>query len=93
MTIKYVIHAKEWRDKINGNTYHSTRVLNTQNNLMIACPFTYGYGSQFLQSASDSMIKNKWIEKPLKSLDFLQVHNIVENNCKKKDVIEWGKVA
>ena len=93
MTIKYVIHAKEWRDKINGNTYHSIRVLNTQNNLMITAPFQYGYGSQFLQSASDVMIKNEWIEKPLKSLDFLQVHNIVENNCKKKDVIEWGKAA
>ena len=90
MTIKYVIHAKKWRDKINGNTYHSIRVLNTQNNLMITAPFQYGYGSQFLQSASDVMIKNEWIEKPLKSLDFLQVHNIVENNCKKKDVIEWG---
>jgi len=93
MTIKYVIHAKKWHDKINGNTYHSIRVLNTQNNLMITAPFQYGYGSQFLQSASDTMIKNEWIDKPLKSLDFLQVHNIVENNCKKKDVMEWGKTA
>jgi hypothetical protein len=28
--IKYVIHAKKWRDKINGNTYHAARVLDTK---------------------------------------------------------------
>ena len=89
--IKYVIHAKEWRDKINGNSYHSVRVLNTQNNLMIASPFTYGYGSQFLQTASDRMLKAGWIKERLKNLDFQEVQNIIEKNCKKKDVIDHGK--
>ena len=89
--IKYVIHAKEWRDKINGNSYHSVTVLNTQNNVMIASPFTFGYGSQFLQTASERMIKQGWIKERLKSLDFLQVHNIIEKNCKKKEVISHGK--
>jgi|TARA_R110000824_G_scaffold399_1_gene2864 hypothetical protein len=91
--IKYVIHAKEWRDKINGNSYHSATVLNTQNNLMLSCPFTYGYGDQFLQTASNKMLKEGWIKEGLKSLDYLQIHNIIEKNCKKKDVIEWGQVA
>ena len=89
--IKYVIHTKKWRDKINGNTYHSVRVLNTQNNLMIASPFTYGYGDQFLQTASEAMIKQSWIKERLKSLDLLEVHNIVEDDCKKKEVINHGK--
>ena len=89
--IKYVIHAKEWRDKINGNSYHAVNVLNTQNNLMKASPFTYGYGDQFLQTASEAMIKQGWIKERLKNLDFLQVHNIIEKNCTKKEVISHGK--
>ena len=58
---------------------------------MIASPFTYGYGSQFLQTASERMIKQGWIKERLKNLDFQEVHNIVEENCKKKDVIDHGK--
>ena len=91
--IKYVIHAKTWRDKINGNTYHSATILNTKNNLMISSPFSYGYGNQFIQSASDVMLKYKWIDKPLKSLDYLNIHMIVENDCKKKDVENHGLCA
>ena len=91
MTIKYVIHSKKWRDQVNGNTYHAVNVLNTQNNLMIASPFTYGYGDQFLQTASEAMIKQGWIKERLKNLDFLQVHNIIEKNCTKKEVISHGK--
>ena len=53
--IKYVIHSKKWRDKLNGNTYHSVRVLNTQNNSLIAAPYQYGYGDQFMQSAQASL--------------------------------------
>jgi len=91
--INYVIHAKKWRDKTNGNTYHSTTILNTQNNLMISSPFTYGYGDQFIQSASDIMVKEKWIDKPLKGLDYQNIHMIVENDCKKRDVINHGLCA
>jgi len=88
--IKYIIHVKKWRDKTNGNTYHSAIILNTQNHLMIAAPFQYGYGDQFLQSASDVMIKEKWIDKPLKALDYQNIHIIVDNDCKKRDVEKWG---
>tara|TARA_X000001388_G_C2160291_1_gene95897 strand:+ start:300 stop:575 length:276 start_codon:yes stop_codon:yes gene_type:complete len=89
--IKYVIHSKKWRDSINGNTYHSARILNTQNNEMIATPFKYGYGSQFIQSASDIMLEKKWINKPLKSTDFLEIHIIDQDSCKKKEVEKWGQ--
>ena len=88
--IKYVIHAKKWRDKINGNTYHSAQILNTENNLMIASPFTYGYGEQYIQSASQRMIKQGWIKEPI-TRNLQQVHIIAENDCKKKEVISHGK--
>ena len=88
---KYGIHPKKWRDKINGNTYHSAQILNTENNLMIASPFTYGYGEQYIQSASERMIKQGWIKERLKGIDLQQVHIIAENDCKKKEVISHGK--
>ena len=89
--IKYLIHSKKWRDCVNGNTYHAVRILNNQNNSMIAAPFQYGYGEQFIQSASEVMIKNGWIKEKLKGLDFQEIHIIDQDDCKKKEVINWGK--
>ena len=82
--IKYVIHSKKWRDKLNGNTYHSVRVLNTQNNSLIAAPYQYGYGDQFMESAKKVMNKAGWIEDKFTPEDYLQIHIIDEDNCKKK---------
>jgi hypothetical protein len=89
--IKYIIHSKKWRDKKNGNTYHSVRIINNENHEGIVAPFRYGYGSQFLQSASDVMIKKGWIKEKLKGTDFLNIHVIDQDDCKKRDVKEWGK--
>ena len=89
--IKFVIHSKKWFDKVNGNTYHAVRILNTQNNLMIAAPFQYGYGEQFIQSASEVMLKNNWIKEKLKGIDFQEIHIIDQDDCKKKEVINFGK--
>jgi len=89
--IKYVIHAKKWRDKLNGNTYHSVRILNTQNNVMIAAPFQYGYGDEFMQSAKEVMIKNNWIKDKFTPENYLETHIITENDCLKKEVIKWGE--
>ena len=91
--IKYVIHAKKWRDKVNGNTYHAARVLDTQAQLQIAVPFQYGYGDQFISSSSNEMIKHGWIKEKLSGTDFLNIHIICENDCKKTDVKKWGDVA
>ena len=89
--IKYLIHSKKWRDCVNVNTYHAVRILNNQNNSMIAAPFQYGYGEQFIQSASEVMINKGWIKEKLKGLDFQEIHIIDQDDCKKKEVINWGK--
>ena len=91
--IKYVIHAKKWRDKVNGNTYHAARVLDTQVQLQLIVPFQYGYGDQFVSSSSNEMIKRGWIKEKLSGTDFLNIHIICENVCKKTDVKKWGGVA
>ncbi len=88
--IKYVIHAKKWHDKVNGNTYHASRVLDTQAQLQLKVPFQYGYGDQFVSSSSNEMIKQNWIKEKLKGLDFQNIHIICEDNCKKKMLLSGG---
>tara|TARA_R100000655_G_scaffold24026_2_gene48311 strand:+ start:562 stop:840 length:279 start_codon:yes stop_codon:yes gene_type:complete len=91
--IKYVIHAKKWFDKVNGNTYHSVRVLDTVRQLQLKVPFQYGYGNHYITTSQDEMIKQGWIKENFKHTDFLNLHYICEEDCKKKDVVAWGKVA
>lgn len=47
--------GKRWFQKVYGNTYHSCKVLVSYDGFSWEeigyCPFTYGYGSQYLQSA------------------------------------------
>ena len=50
------INAKEWRDKINGNSYFSSDVtLNygMQNEETIKLPFQYGYGDQYYYASME----------------------------------------
>ena len=91
--IKYVIHAKKWRDKTNGNTYHASRVLDTKRQLQLAVEFQYGYGDHFRTTAQKELIKQGCIKENFNSLDYQNIHIVVEDNCKKRDVINWGKVA
>jgi len=51
--IKYVIHAKKWFDKVNGNTYHAVRVLDTVRQLQLKVPFQYGYGDHYRTTSQD----------------------------------------
>ena len=91
--IKYVIHSKKWHDKVNGNTYHSSRVLDTKRQLQLAVEFQYGYGDHFITTAQKELIKQGWIKENFNSLDYQNIHIVVQDNCKKRDVINWGKVA
>ena len=43
---KYIATTKEWRDKVNGNSYFSTRIEDIENDKMYILPFQYGYGDQ-----------------------------------------------
>jgi len=88
--IKYVIHAKKWRDKINGNTYHAARVLDTQKQLQLTVPFRYGYGDHFITTAQDEMIKQGWIKEKFNHIDFSMIHFVSEEDCKKREVVAWG---
>jgi hypothetical protein len=59
--IKFIGVAVRWFDKYNGNTYHSVRITRTRDGAVIACPFEYGYGDQYRQTALEAMAKAKWL--------------------------------
>ena len=53
----YVIDAKRWFDRVNGNTYHSVSVFKN-GELLDRVPFTYGYGSHYEQTALELLQKH-----------------------------------
>jgi len=61
--IKFTAIAKKWHDKVNGNTYHSVRIIRNKDGKILACPFQYGYGDQYQQTALAAMCKAGWIPK------------------------------
>lgn len=101
MKIKTIdINAKEWFDKINGNSYFSVELIvnyGLKSSKTYLIPSQYGYGSHYEDEA-----KEKLIEKKLIQLDdkvalwrYCQDNNIImrsnkQRNCLKKDVIKHG---
>ena len=83
MKIKYIATVKEWRDKINGNTYFSACIDDIQKQKNYKIPFQYGYGSQ-----SEFEIKKYLGLKGFNSE--LPIKFITITNCKQREVIKHG---
>ena len=60
-SIKYICNAIKWRDKINGNTYHSVKITRVKDKKVIYGEFQYGYGTQYETTALDAMADAKWL--------------------------------
>lgn len=58
---KFVCNAVKWFDKMNGNTYHSVRVIRVKDKAVIARAFTYGYGDGYRQTALQRMLDACWL--------------------------------
>ena len=97
MKIKTIdITAKEWFDRVNGNSYFSAIVtLNygMKNSKSIALPFQYGYDDHYKTVALEEMQKQKLITKTNNPLwRFCGENNIIlrcykQENCKKREVV------
>ena len=67
MKIKTIdIQAKQWFDKINGNSYFSANITinygtDTQQNIFL--PFQYGYGDHYQDMAGQELLKLKLVKK------------------------------
>ncbi len=93
------IHGKEWFDRINGNSYHSVRVIinyGTPTQKTLVGSFRYGYGNSYEQTAgellADEVGESKYIY-PLWS--WCNDRNIVlrsdiQRKCLKRDVVAHG---
>lgn len=59
--IKYVVEARRWFDRVNGNTYHSTRITRCEDGATLSTPFEYGYGDAYRHTALTAMFKAGWL--------------------------------
>jgi len=57
MKIKSIaVLGRKWRDKVNGNTYHSARCF-ADGKLVATVPFQYGYGDQYVWNANAALVQ------------------------------------
>ena len=101
MKIKTIdIYAKEWFDKVNGNSYFAgTVTLNygLKDEQTFSMPFQYGYGDEYKYSAFDLLEKKGLIKRNhssetwayCKDNKIILRYNI-QRNCKKKELMIYG---
>ena len=94
------INAKEWRDKINGNSYFSGLVIidfGMKSEEVFLMPFQYGYGSQYEQEAKGILTYANKISPQYETLySYCKRENIILRSniirgCKKRELKEIEK--
>ena len=79
--IKYIADSVEWFDKANGNTYCSTRVIDTTTGGTVKVfPFAYGNGHNNALTFKKALV-----------LDFDEVYETSSGGTKKQ-AEQWGKL-
>lgn len=68
------IDAREWFDKINGNSYFTAYVYFKGETYFI--PFTYGYGSHCETAALELLVEKGLIDGTIKTWDLREKYNI-----------------
>jgi len=91
------ITAREWFDRINGNSYFSATI-QIDGKPAGFLPFQYGYGDHYVDMANEWLDKNGYINNPCHENGsrealwrYCQDHNIAlytqkMENCKKRDL-------
>lgn len=69
---KYFCIAKKWFDKVNGNTYFNSKVMDDNGNTVFYTGFQYGYGSAYLYEAEKELKK---IDNDFKLIDLGATHD------------------
>ena len=92
-TNKIIITAKQWFDKINGNSYFAAKIELENTNLYI--PFTYGYEEAYLHEAINLLIKNKYLPPTVQDVRALKKYcddkkivlfYQIQKNCLKREL-------
>lgn len=89
------INAKEWFDKVNGNSYFAGSVtlnFGQPDAITLNMPFQYGYGDSY-QYAAMSMLKEKGYTDARYMQDLREQNIIVRYNiqrgCKKRELMQY----
>lgn len=90
MKIKYTATAKEWFDKVNGNSYFSVQIKNLENGEIIYIPYQYGYGNHYQDEVKKLLNLNGYNSCKHKNELILPIEFIKIENCLKRDVKAWG---
>ena len=83
--MQYIAITKEYFDKVNGNSYFSTRIEDVENDRMYILPFQYGYGTQ-----SEHETK-KVIKRFNKNVSWNDIKFIKIDRCLKREVKQHGQ--
>lgn len=95
------INAKEWFDKVNGNSYWSAQAtinFGMPDSKTIYVPFQYGYGDHYASATIEQLQKdgilpdNETIYSPSR---WCRENGIIyrsqkQENCRQRDVKAWG---
>ena len=89
---KITVIAVKWFDKVNGNTYHSVRIIRHRDGKELFCQFQYGYGDQYRHTALMAMKEAGWIRKEIMSYERTSNYPIIWNvsDGLKRDCIANG---
>jgi hypothetical protein len=101
MKVKTIdIQAREWFDKVNGNSYFSATVTvnyGMKSEKTIDVPFQYGYGDHYKHQCMKALADGGFIPKQENAFDyaphmFTQKTGIIircakQTNCKKRELI------
>lgn len=89
------IETKEWFDRVNGNSYFSTRI-DVDGELVAVLPFQYGYGSHAENMAAKKLHKlglnpENYSYPSFFTNDGVIVNCVKHEKCLKREVTAWGK--
>ena len=85
------INAKEWFDKINGNSYFSGSITinyKMKTEKIFDIPFQYGYGDHYRDVALKTLIKNGYFKNVDKTWDLYEKQNIIARYNKKENCLK-----
>ena len=90
------IQAKNWHDKVNGNSYFAAKMyvdfgLETEQTFVI--PFQYGYGEQYKHTALELLKKQGKMQDGTRrecQEKGIQLITSIQYDCKKSEVKAFG---
>ena len=81
----YICIAKEWFDKVNGNSYWSARVEDIEKDITYVFPWQYGYGDSSLHEVMKAL--------NLSHYEHQKVKYIKIEKCLKREIVDRKSVV